>query len=259
MSRSFKYLGISDDLSNMVVGSCFFWRDIGVVTYASDKMPEQRTHAITFERQKNKLVMIRSYPNFSLFISEIASQAYFHPELKYSREEIEFDHSITYNKEDTTRHPGTFLFKAKKYDIPIPSDQIKKDDEVAFFYQQVLRDYKSASTIEELQKFSERLDELSRELFSRWINRSPETALTIHKRMAGSEQKLQFIIDAEPVYLIYISPRHTSLGADGHDYILRNEDGFEIIRARRSDTFSRIMGGKDFIEPFLKSLLDTDQ
>ena len=74
------------------------------------------------------------------------------------------------------------------------------------------------------------------------------------KEAARRDIQLEFIIDADPVYLIYITPLHVTLAGDAHDYILRKEDGFEVIRLSHSDNLSQILGGSDFRKPFLESL-----
>lgn len=251
--EAFEGVGISDDLSNMVIGSCFFWRNLGIVTFASDKMEKERILAITFERQDDKLVMTMSWPRFSHLINAVGRQFYSHPKLLYNRGEIQFNYSFTFNKEDI-EHPATLLFKGKQYNVAIPSDQIKEDDEAAYFYQQVISDFKNASTAEDIRKLADHFNEHNRNKLLGWIEKKPELTLAWPKEAARRDIQLEFIIDADPVYLIYITPLHVTLAGDAHDYILRKEDGFEVIRLSQSDDLSGILGGSDFRKPFLESL-----
>ncbi len=249
-------IGIRPDLSNFKICHRIYWGDRDFFTYKVADPNSSYWGLLGFERDPDKGLLWNPY--LSDFESELWKMA---PTDYDNEQSVSHDYRFTITPDHCFKHPVDLLFNGRVNGITQTEDDPQASDVALLFYEAFKMDLENTKNIQGFRKIGNKYyDAHSRKKFLRWIDSDYQAFLQWKNDLVSREREVVFVMDADPVFVIFYHLKGMSDWYIQQDYIVRDGDRLYITRLAFDDDLSRsFRNRKKFIEPFLMVLVKNYQ
>ena len=255
-------IGISLDLSNLQIRRRIYWGNREYFTYKVADANLPQTHILGFDRDPNEgLLWSQGMEGFEIMLWHITKQRSKYPQ------DYDIEQSDTYKYRfaltpQGAKHQVNLLFSGRIFVPGITRDEDKPHllEAALSFYETAMMRLKKAGSLQEFREIGNTYyDAYSKKRFLGWIDSDYQAFLQWINDLVAREREVVFVMDANPIYIIFYRPKGTPDWYIKHDYVFIEKGKFFITRIAFGDELREYFGGrKKFIEPFLMPLIKSD-
>lgn len=153
--------------------------------------------------------------------------------------------------EDAKNHQSYLCFDGMVCDVNVYSDNTNPSNEIARFYKEAYITLKNQNMTEFAQFYTEK----SRDRIIEWQRTDPNMANLFRNEAIRKERKIIFIIDGDPVYIVFYYNPNLRISVK-YEYIFRENGTLKLTNFGYHDAFDQLLMKPDFfIEPFLAPMI----
>jgi len=150
------------------------------------------------------------------------------------------------------RRPVELLFNGRPCEAAVAGDAREgweSTDNPAVFYAGVQRAIANADGIEAFREIGRYYEEYSSKKFLRWLETPDDNEVL--RQEAGRERTILFVLEAEPVFIVFSRPKGWPKDHIQRTYLVRQDERFYVTRLAFSDDIDSFFGDREkFLEPF---------
>ncbi|MHC4744974.1 MAG: hypothetical protein ACYS8Z_23915 [Planctomycetota bacterium] len=253
-------IGISSDSSNLKIGRRIYWGNQEYFICGKTDPNSLNTIILGFQRDsKEGLLWSQRMEGLEIMLWKIAEQRRKYPKDYDIEPSGSYDYRFTVITQNS-KHPVDLLFNGRVHGVTQAEEQPHSSDAALLFYKSAIAALKEGGSIEEFREIGNKCyDAHSREKFRRWIDKDNEAFLESINEYARMEREVLFVMDANPVFIVFYRPEGMSDWHIRHDYVVREKGRFFITRWAWIDRVTEaFQSRKMFIEPLLMPLIESE-
>jgi len=253
-------IGISSDSSNVKILRRIYWGNREFFTYKVADPNSRPIYILSFDRDPNEgLLWSPRVEGFEWMFWEITAQRSEYPKDQDIEQSVSHDYGFTITPQDS-KHPVDLLFNGHVAGITQAEDKPHSSDAALSFYETAMMSLKQAGSIQEFREIGNTYyDAHSKKKFLSWIDKDYEAFLQSINELVRREREIVFVMDADPVFIIFYHPEGMPDWYIKHDYIVCEKGKFFLTRLAYLDELGGcFQNRKKFIEPLLMPLIKSD-
>ena len=253
-------IGISSDLSNIEIRRRVYWGDREFFTYKVADPNSRSVFILSFDRDPQKgLLWSPRVEGFEWMFWKIPSESSKHPKDYDIEPSGSYDYRFTVTSQNS-KDPVDLWFNGRVHGVTRAEEQPHSSDAALLVYKTAMKALKEGGTIEEFREIGNKYYEAyGRQRFLGRIDKDFQAFLESQREVFRREREIVFVMDADPVFVVFYHPEGMPDWHVRHDYMVREKGEFFIARSAFYDDFRGcFQSRKKFIEPFLIPLIESE-